>query len=126
MWTDDWIGIPYLKLGRSQEGYDCLGLFAALQKERHGRAIFDPLCTAPEAAQMRLAAQVRPFWRKVNAPKEGCAVLFKVRGLALHVGYALDSRRMLHTGQDTGESVIEDIGGSYWGERLEGIYEYRG
>lgn len=125
MWTDDWIGIPYQEFGRGPE-YDCLGLFVALQRYRHGRSIFDPVCSMKTAALQRLADRVRPNWRRVPAASEGSAVLFRVRGLALHVGYALDGRRMLHTSQDTGESVIENFHTPAWGDRLEGIYDYRG
>ena len=57
MWTDDWIGIPYQERGRGPE-YDCLGLFVALQRDRHGRAIFDPACSMKSAALQRLADRV--------------------------------------------------------------------
>ena len=125
MWTDDWVGIPYRELGRGPD-FDCLGLFVALQLERHGREIFDPICSMQTAALQRLADRVRPNWRKVPAASAGAAVLFRVRGLALHVGYAVDASRMLHTSQETGESVIENYKTPVWGDRLEGVYEYRG
>lgn len=125
MWINEWVGLPYQELGRGPEFYDCLGLFLTLQRVRHGRAIFDPLCSMQQAARQKLVERVRPHWCSVSVASEGSAVLFRVRGLALHVGYALDERRMLHTSQDTGESVIEDFTTSHWGDRLEGIYEHR-
>ena len=126
MWTDDWIGIPYAERGRGPESYDCLGLFLALQRARCGRALFDPLCSMQAAALTRAAERAKPAWQAVAQAREGSALLFKVRGLALHVGFALDQVRMLHVSQATGESVIEDFRSASWGERLEGIYDYRG
>ena len=125
MWTDAWIGIPYQDLGRGPDAYDCLGLFLALQRVRHSRVIFDPLCSVQKAARQNLVDRVRPQWCAVSTASEGSAVLFRVRGLVLHVGYALDGRRMLHTSRDTGESVIEDFTALQWGDRREGLYDYR-
>ncbi|MVO14807.1 NlpC/P60 family protein [Parasedimentitalea huanghaiensis] len=124
MWSDGWIGIPYQELGRGPESYDCLGLFLALQRVRHGRDLFDPLCTMTAAARLNLAAKTRPDWRRVDRAVEGAALLFKVKGLALHVGYAMGGRFMLHASGEIGESVIEDYQSSAWGSRLEGIYVY--
>jgi len=124
MWTDGWIGIPYQELGRGPEGYDCLGLFVALQLARHGREICDPLCTVAVAARQKVAMEARRDWQKVTHADEGDALLFKVRGLELHVGYALDQRLMLHTSQETQESILEDYTTRKWGDRLEGVYRY--
>lgn len=124
MWSDSWVGLPYRELGRGPEAFDCLGLFLALQRVRHGRVLFDPLCSMTEAARVRLADRVRPEWRKVQVAEEGAALLFRVRGLELHVGYALNNRQMLHACGDVGESVIEDFQTGAMSRRLEGIYFY--
>ena len=124
MWTDDWIGIPYQELGRGPDSYDCLGLFVTLQRVRHDRAIFDPLCLASVAARRNLAAANKSDWRSVGEATEGDALLFDVRGHPLHVGYALDNHLMLHTSKDTDEVVIEDFRATGWGDRLEGVYTY--
>ena len=126
VWTDDWVGLPYQECGRGPNSYDCLGLFVALQRERHGRAIFDPMCTVQTAMRKGFAAHEKQNWRLVGVGHPGSAILFKVRGLALHIAYALDDTRMLHTGQDTGQSLIEAYRTTQWGDRLEGIYEYAG
>lgn len=125
MWTDDWVGLPHEPLGRGPDAYDCLGLFLALQRERHGRALFDPLCRIDEAARARLSNRYRPEWQRVGAAVEGAAVLFLVRGQALHVGYALGPNLMLHSSGEAGQSIVEDFTSSAWGARLEGIYVYR-
>ncbi len=123
MWTDEWVGLPYLKLGRSREGVDCLGLFAMLQKTRFDRAIRDPHCTMGEAARRKIAQQHKLSWETVSTGQEGDALLFTVKGLELHVGFCLPNNKMLHIESDTG-SLIEDWGVSKWGQRLEGIYRF--
>lgn len=124
MWSDDWVGLAYRELGRGPEAYDCLGLFLALQRERHDRTLFDPLCTMTAAARMRLADQMRHEWRQVDVASEGAALVFRVRGMELHVGYALNERQMIHACGDVGESVIEDFITGNMSRRLEGIYVY--
>lgn len=124
MWVNDWVGIPYQKLGRGPDGYDCLGLFVALQRVRHNRSVFDPLCLVSAAARQKLAEAAKADWVPVDEAREGDALLFNFRGMPLHVAYALGGRMMLHTSQDTGESLIEDYRAACWGDRLEGIYTY--
>jgi len=125
MWTDDWVGISYHEMGRGPESYDCLGLFVALQSARFERSIFDPLCTTDEAIQREIAARQKRLWEPVETAREGDAVMFRVYRAPVHLGFALDDRRMLHTEKATG-SLIEEFRGSRWGQRLEGIYRYVG
>lgn len=122
MFPSDWVGLPYARLGRGP-GFDCLGLFLALQRERHGRAIPDPLCTPLTAVRDGAIDTMRPLFRRVDRPREGDALLFHVRGAVLHVGYALDARDMLHVQTDPG-SVIERWTAARWASRLEGVYRW--
>lgn len=126
MWTDCWIGLPYEEIGRTAEGFDCLGLFIALHRARHRRELADPMISMTQAARTRFVDSQRPVWRAVDAVQsEGDAVLFRVRGLALHVGYAISATHMLHV-EDAALSVIEDFTTMKWRSRLEGIYTYAG
>lgn len=121
MWTRDWIGLPHAPLGRGP-AYDCLGLFLALHKARFGRDLPDPRCTMLQAARERTADQMRPLFRAVAEAQEGDALLFRVGGRLLHVGYALDGRDMLHMHHPEDGSLIECWTGTRWRGRLEGIY----
>lgn len=123
-WASEWVGIPHAKLGRGPDSFDCLGLFLALQKARFGRVLPDPRCTMLQAAREKTADQMRPLFRRVEKAEEGDALLFRVKGQLLHVGYALDGRDMIHTGSDTGDSRIERWNGTIWLGRLEGIYRF--
>lgn len=125
MWTDKWVGLPYRKLGRSLDGLDCLGLFVMLQKERFERVIHDPHCTMDQAARRNIAQKQKTDWKPVFRALEGDALLFKVRGIEMHVGFSLPNKTMLHIENDTG-SLIEDWSVAKWGQRLEGIYRFVG
>lgn len=123
MWSDNWIGLPYAELGRGPK-FDCLGLFLALQKVRHGRLIADPMCRMSEARGEAVLGGHRPLWQAVGEARQGDAVLF-LAGRAWHIGYALDDRQMLHIEDDAG-SVIEPFETTRWGQRLEGKYRFVG
>ena len=124
MWTSEWIGHPYRELGRGPE-YDCLGLFLAVQKARHGRILLDPGCSPAEAIRRGLVDQHRPVWARVEQAVEGDALMFGIRGRALHVGYALNDHLMLHI-ENVAGSRIEDFTMQNWRNRIEGIYRYAG
>lgn len=128
MWSDDWIGLPYCEMGRGPDAYDCLGLFLALQRVRMGRALPDPRCTALEAVRRGAVDRARTQWERIMPDQawEGDALLFLCAGRALHVGYALGPRLMLHTQSDTGASMIEGWRRAPWRDRLEGIYRHVG
>jgi len=126
MWQGNWVGLRYKNLGRGPEGYDCLGLFLALQKLRFGRSIPDPKCTMAQAARKQTADAMRPSFRRVKSAIEGDALMFRVRGQLLHVGYALNAIEMLHIEEDAIGSVLENWNRSPWLGRLEGIYRFAG
>ena len=123
MWTDDWLGLPYAELGRGP-AYDCLGLFLTLQRVRLGRCLPDPGVTMLSAVRERTAEALRPRFRRVAQAREGDALMFRVAGRLLHVGYALDNHDMLHIETDGIGSAIERWRAIRWASRLEGIYRY--
>ncbi|AHD12138.1 NlpC/P60 family protein [Phaeobacter gallaeciensis] len=124
MWQGNWVGLRYEKLGRGPETYDCLGLWLALQKARMARNIPDPRCTMLQAAREQTANQFRPLFTRVSHAQEGDALMFRVRGQLLHVGYAIDTNDMLHIEEDATGSVLECWNRSPWIGRLEGIYRF--
>lgn len=121
MWTNAWIGRPYTKLGRGPEAFDCLGLFLTLHRERFGRELPDPRCTMLQAARERTADQFRPLFERVDTPQDGDALLFRVTGQLLHVGFAVGPQHMLHIENESG-SCLERWQTTRWQGRLEGIY----
>lgn len=123
MWVNDWIGLRYQELGRGPH-YDCLGLYLALFRHRFGLSLPDPSCTMIEAVRRQVADGLRPQFRRVGAAKEGDALLFRIKGHLLHVGFALDRRDMLHIEHDTTGSLLEIWDRQPWRGRLEGIYRF--
>ena len=99
MWTEAWVGLPYEIGGRGPRAFDCVGLVIALLAARRGIRVADP---AERLHDHRAAlAAVEAGWRPVEAAEvgEGDALVFRgVNPGALHVGYAVDGRDMLHTG----------------------------
>jgi len=123
-WVGDWVGLPYEDLGRGPVTFDCLGLFLALQREIMGRVIEDPNCTIGEAVRRRVVDEKRDEWQCVDKAEIGDAVLFRVGGRVLHVGFALTDFDMLHTDKDIGRSTVDRFRGAVWGPRCEGVFRY--
>lgn len=119
-WTDRWLGIPYVPLGRGAEGYDCLGLFMAVQKVEFGLWLNYGLVEIGAAEGDAVARHIGE-WRRVETARPGDAVLMR-RGAGWHVGVALDDTRMLHA--EAPASVIDTYRSSKWGRRLDGIYRF--
>lgn len=123
-WVGEWVGIPYAPLGRGPEGYDCLGLYLAIYKARHGISLPDPRCTMLQAARDKTADQMRDRFSRIdlNDVREGDALLFRTKGHLLHVGYALSKNDMIHTSNAVASSLIEPWRGIKWFSKLEGVY----
>jgi len=126
MWSDAWVGLPYAELGRGPDAYDCLGLFLALQRDRQGRCLPDPACTAAEARRRGVVEAARPQWVRVGSAQEGDALLIRVMGRVLHVAYAVGAQEMLHTDAEATVSTLENFTTTRWRSRVEGIYRYAG
>ncbi|MFQ6550508.1 NlpC/P60 family protein [Aestuariibius sp. 2305UL40-4] len=125
MWTDDYIGWPFLEGGRSRAGIDCLGLYLLLSRERLGREIPDLACTRAEAVRHRLAEAQRAAWQRIapGAVREGDLVMMRAAGHLAHVGYAIDPEWMLHIESAIG-SRLERYDLHPTASRVEGIYRY--
>ena len=123
-WVMRWLGLPYAKDGRGPDAFDCLGLVLAVHASR-GLILPDPLKADPD----HRAAAARNPYRRVDADdaQEGDALLFRGLGTgAMHIGFALDARDMLHIGGDGftvhPPSRVETWRTPAWMRRLEGVY----
>lgn len=119
-WTDRWLGIPYVPLGRGAAGYDCLGLFMAVQAEVFGR-VLDYGLVEIGAEEGAAVARHIGAWERVETARMGDAVLMR-RGPGWHVGVALDDTRMLHA--EAPASAIDTFRARKWGKRLDGVYRF--
>ena len=97
MWTDQWVGLPYVPGGRGPRAFDCFGLVQALYRARLGLHLPDPLERLHDHRAAFAAA--RRGWARVlpGEVREGDALVF--RGTApgaLHVAMAVDGEVLVH------------------------------
>ena len=130
----DLIGVSFAYGGRGPDAYDCYGLVMECHR-RLGVTI--PDYRSPSAlhdiANAMNAERYR--WKQV-ATKEGADPIpmaamqpgrlleIRINGLACHVGFINRSRKFLHTWEDSGGVVENEI--YDWRSRILGVYEYEG
>ena len=101
----DLVGIPYARHGRDECGLDCFGLIWLIAK-RNGTPIEDPWYRGFDPSLIRLADQMDV--ERTDGLRPGCVIEMEKDG-RLHLGYALDERRMIHAAINEGV-IVEDIG----------------
>lgn len=124
------IGLPYQSHGRSFAGVDCFGLIKLA-----GNDIFDwdmPALLEYDSAMDfksvndHIQKQKERFTEVAfEERKEGDIITFKIGGYVCHVGFIIDSRKMLHTlaGHN---SAIEDYTRLLWNKRIDGVFRWKG
>lgn len=129
-WSDAFIGLPYVALGRSRdEGVDCWGLAKVIYQEELQISLPDYLGYASideheELAAVIAGATISPLW----IPVSGNAVAFDIavfrRGrLDTHVGIVVRHGLMIHIARDDC-AKIESYRSGAWSHRLTGIYRH--
>jgi hypothetical protein len=101
----DLIGIPYKPHGRGEKGIDCFGLIWLIARRR-GTPIPDMWYEKSDPALMSLAGLMKVH--KLSRREEGCVIEMEDKG-RLHLGYAIDGKRMIHVTMRDGVCV-DDIG----------------
>jgi cell wall-associated NlpC family hydrolase len=125
MWTDDWVGIPHVKRGRSKDGADCFGLVILLSREILGVEIPDQGHSRQSAIENDAKGSLRSLYARPDCPQIGDLLLFNIGPHPIHCGFYVDEKRMLHSAANIG-SVLERWDCGAWAARLEGIYRYVG
>ena len=126
MWHNKYIGIPFLDKGRDINGIDCWGLVRLVYKQEYSIDLpnFSTNYEAEDAERMSdLLAQYKEGWEKIDAPTEGCIVLFNILGVESHMGIAVSSTHFLHA-RDRRDSAIESFESVAWRNRITGFYKY--
>ena len=101
----DLIGIPFSPHGRDETGIDCFGLIWLIAF-RKGIIIPDPWYKGFDLSLI-LEAEKMPV-KKIKSLEPGCVIEMEKNG-RLHLGYAIDTERMIHATKNEGV-VIEKIG----------------
>lgn len=121
-----YIGIPFVNLGRTKTGADCWGLVRIILEEQYG-IILPELLNYNDALDNKQTSQVidmnKPLvlGEKVEIPEEGCVVIFRTRGVSAHVGLFIGDNMILHTTRQTG-AVTEPLSSHRLKNRIEGFY----
>jgi len=103
--VSDLVGIPYKPHGRDENGIDCFGLIRLIAL-RLGKPITDVPYKGFDPSLMNLAEQMKVSM--IEKCESGCVIEMLKDG-RLHLGFAIDSLRMIHSTTNEGV-IIEDIG----------------
>lgn len=132
-WVNDYVGIPFVDGGRTREGCDCYGLvclvFAEQFKVTLPRRDYWPLVSDVSYLDRSIEEVRTVFWRPVEGQAwPGCVAEFRVPGkdrTLFHCGLMVSPTHMLHVFRGC-ETVLEEVYGLVWTNRLMGIYRYAG
>lgn len=126
------VGVPYLPLGRTPEGWDCWGCGRWCRRAIFGQgapswddaydlsafAGYERLIATSEALILeRLSA-----WSPQPRPAPGHFVLIEVFGRAAHVGLMLTGHDFIHAWEGVG-TAIESVRSPRWARRVRGFYD---
>jgi cell wall-associated NlpC family hydrolase len=129
-WVAHYLGAPYVHGAREGDvasGYNCWGLFAAVQREVFGRTLAEyegPLALRGNAAAMGAAAEALAAQFEELAPgqeREGDAILMRIAGQPIHVGVVIAPGEMLHSERGA-NACRESYRNSLWARRIVGFY----
>jgi cell wall-associated NlpC family hydrolase len=118
------IGAPYERGASGPGKFDCYGLVKFLTLRDTGRSV--PDYETPED-QERVAAVIACsslFWKRLDTPKPGCVVMFRIGRLTSHVGYVIEQGKFIHAWERSGGVAIERLSDWDRNKRIVGFYEY--
>ncbi len=136
--TSDFLGIPFVRGGRSLEkdgGYDCYGLLIKIFEEQ---GIKIPNFKSPDTyVEMHSLSEIEKkesCWQEIykknddllslNLPQKGDVLLIEITGHICHVGYCINKDKFIHVWEKSNGVVVENI--SFWKRKIVGLYRYNG
>lgn len=135
-WVNQYVGIPYSDRGRTMEGSDCWGLIKIVLKDQfnifvpeHENVHYLGKRNVEDLAvyMSEYVEQVQRMEQWFQVPKEevreGDVVLLRLMGYPIHVGIAVSPTYMLHQLEGS-DSVLEEIFGLMWANRVVGVFRY--
>ena len=127
MWTDNYIGLPFIPDGRDRTGIDCWGLVCLVYKEQLGieLPLYKGIFINQSLDSLKKAARTyqigKEAWQLVSTPNPYDVIMLRTGKYIWHVGVVVDKRSMLHILSGI-NSMVEDYTGMLWKDRVE---EYR-
>lgn len=122
---DQYIGIPYVEFGRDKSGVDCWGLIKVLTGSLGLKL--------PDYLEYEGVAELKVLDTLINRHKAefeeidfidrkfGDIIVFRILGLACHVGFIVDHIRMVHTLEGC-DSALERYDRMIWKKRVDGVF----
>jgi cell wall-associated NlpC family hydrolase len=129
MSTEQYIGIPYVIGGESLEGADCYGICKMYSKNELNKLLPTYMYSELDnEAVAKLAIDSAKHglgdkWLKVETPRHGDIVTFRIMGYEIHCGIMLNDSEFLHSLKGR-MSCIEDLTHVNWKHRLTGVFRY--
>jgi len=124
-----YIGIEFKSCGRDRSGLDCWGLLCLIYKERLGISLPSYIDEYTDAYSYRKISDAvnthLPEWIPIKAGSEKVfdVVIFKLRGLPIHLGMVIKPGQMIHVFSRL-NTCIERYNSPLWAKRIRGIYRY--
>ena len=111
----NYIGIPY-------EEYDCYEIIQKYYKEVLDKELDNLYSSRPSTEETEdFFLEQRSRFIEVDTPKFGDIIVFKVFGLACHIGMYVDNKVFFHSRRTT-NSCLEKL--SIWKNRVVGYYRW--
>ncbi len=131
MWTDNYIGLPFLPDGRTRDGLDCWGIVRLAYQEQRGIELpsYSGIYTMDTAEKLREVAEMMEResikWTQVDTPQDFDVVRLRIVGkLAFHVGLVV-GKDFLHVMSGI-QSTVERLNSPVWAQKITGYYRYAG
>ena len=130
MWSRNYVGIPYLRAGRSISGTDCYGLLWLIYRDVLNITLASYATETIDAAERQevadlIADRAKSPWLTLEPgfEREFDMVVFRRAGIESHIGVVVDPGRMLHI-VDGGESHIETFVSGRWKTKLIAVHRH--
>jgi hypothetical protein len=125
-WWNDYVGVPYKKMGRDINGLDCWGLVRLIYKEQYNIDLPSYVDEYQEGESETLAEIIainKENWVKVDTPTIGDVLLLRSGRFLSHVGVVISPNQFIHV-RETTNTVIERFDHGKWSYRKDGAYRY--
>lgn len=134
-WASPYIGLPYVKAGRTLAGPDCWGLVLQVFSREFGIKLpdFDAFEYATPKDATRIGELIQSYmdtgswkaWKEVPVAdaKKGDVLVISMRSQPMHCSIVIKPGIMLHATEDS-DSVAEDYTSFRWKRRIVGAYRY--
>lgn len=127
---DTYVGLLYKSLGRDKNGIDCYGLVRLFYRDELGIKLpslngkYDDSENGDQTGAV-VTSEIKSRWKKIDSPRYGDVVVFRMRHMATHIGVVLDDSTFLHALKGR-NSCIERLTHILWRSRIYGYYRLRG